>query len=58
MADYSISRKLFDQTFGFIGRSLDVRTLNNKVLSSNIANSERFPFRKSWKKAWMVPPPP
>jgi flagellar basal-body rod protein FlgB len=40
MADYSISRKLFDQTFGFIGRSLDVRTLTNKVLSSNIANSE------------------
>jgi len=40
MADFSISRKLFDQTFGFIGRSLDTRTLNNKVLAGNIANSE------------------
>jgi flagellar basal-body rod protein FlgB len=40
MADFSISRKLFDQTFGLIGRSLDIRTLNNKVLSGNIANSE------------------
>jgi len=53
MADFSISRKLFDQTFGFIGRSLDIRTLNNKVLSSNIANAEtpdyhakELPFQK------------
>jgi flagellar basal-body rod protein FlgB len=58
MADFSISRKLFDQTIGFIGRSLDVRTLNNKVLSSNIANAETpdylakdVPFQKVLEKS-------
>jgi len=63
MADFSISRKLFDQTFGLIGRSLDVRTLNNKVLSSNIANSEtpdyqakEVPFQKVLEKSMDVSP--
>ena len=40
MGSLSISRRLFDQTFKFFARSLDVRTLNHKVLSGNIANAE------------------
>ncbi len=58
MADLSISRKLFDRTFSFIQRSLDLCTLNHKVLSSNIANAETpdyrartLPFQKVLEKA-------
>ncbi len=40
MSDSYLSRKLFDQTFSILGRSLDLRTFRHKVLSSNIANSE------------------
>ncbi len=32
--------KLFDQTIGFLGRSLDLRTLRHKIVSANVANSE------------------
>ena len=45
MADFSISRKLFDHTFGFLERALDMRTLNHRVLSSNIANAETPDYR-------------
>ena len=45
MKTLSVSRKLFDQTISFIQSSLDVRTLNHKVLSSNIANAETPDYR-------------
>jgi flagellar basal-body rod protein FlgB len=45
MTDSAISRKLFDRTFSFIERSLDIRTLNHKVLSANIANAESPDYR-------------
>jgi len=58
MGTFSISRKLFDQTYRFIERSLDVRTLNHKVLSGNIANAEtpeylakEVPFQKVLEKS-------
>jgi len=35
-----IFSKLFDQTFGLLERSLDIRTPRQRILSSNIANSE------------------
>jgi len=35
-----IFNKLFDQTFGLLERSLDIRTPRQRILSSNIANSE------------------
>jgi len=35
-----IFSKLFDQTFGILERSLDIRTPRQRILSSNIANSE------------------
>jgi flagellar basal-body rod protein FlgB len=35
-----ILNKLFDQTFGLLERSLDIRTPRQRILSSNIANSE------------------
>jgi len=45
--------KLFDQTIGFLGRSLDLRTSRHKIVSTNVANSETpnyqsadFPFQK------------
>jgi flagellar basal-body rod protein FlgB len=48
-----IFSKLFDQTVGFLERSLDIRTPRHRVLSSNIANSETpnyeakdIPFQK------------
>lgn len=51
--DPLISRKLFDRTCSFIQRSLDLRTSRQKVLSSNVANSETpnylskdLPFQK------------
>lgn len=63
MVDFSISRKLFDKTFGFVERSLDIRTLNNKVLSSNIANAEtpdyhakEVPFQKILDKTMDTSP--
>jgi len=34
------SRRLFDQTTGFLQRSLDLRSPRHRILSSNIANSE------------------
>ena len=58
MGNFPISRKLFDRTFGLIERSLDVRTLNHKVLSGNIANAETpdylakdVPFQKVLEKS-------
>ncbi len=45
--------KLFDQTIGFLQRSLDIRTSRHKIVSTNIANSETpnyqsadIPFQK------------
>jgi flagellar basal-body rod protein FlgB len=45
--------KLFDQTIGFLQRSLDLRTARHKIVSTNIANSETpnyqsmdIPFQK------------
>jgi len=45
--------KLFDQTIGFLSRSLDLRTSRHKIVSTNVANSETpnyqsvdFPFQK------------
>ena len=35
-----ILSNLFDQTFGLLERSLDIRTPRQRILSSNIANSE------------------
>jgi len=35
-----ILSKLFDQTFGLLERSLDIRTPRQRLLASNIANSE------------------
>jgi flagellar basal-body rod protein FlgB len=35
-----IFSKLFDQTSGLLERSLDIRTPRQRILSSNIANSE------------------
>ena len=35
-----IRSKLFDQTLGLLERSLDLRTPRQRILSSNIANSE------------------
>jgi flagellar basal-body rod protein FlgB len=35
-----IINRLFDQTFGLLERSLDIRTPRQRILSSNIANSE------------------
>lgn len=35
-----IFSKLFDQTTGLLERSLDIRTPRQRILSSNIANSE------------------
>jgi flagellar basal-body rod protein FlgB len=40
MTDSYLSRKLFDQTMSFIGRTLDLRAFSHKILSSNIANAE------------------
>lgn len=58
MKDFSITRKLFDRTFKMIERSLDVRTLNHKVLSGNVANVEtpgyrarEVPFQKLLEKS-------
>lgn len=58
MANLSISRKLFDRTFQFIGKSLDLRTLNHKVISGNIANAEtpdyhakKLPFQNVLEKS-------
>ena len=53
MTDFSLSKKLFNRTFSLLERSLDVRTLNHRVLAANIANSEtpdylsrEVPFQK------------
>jgi flagellar basal-body rod protein FlgB len=40
MSPIPIGKRLFDQTFGLIQRSLDLRTARHKVLSSNITNAE------------------
>jgi flagellar basal-body rod protein FlgB len=53
MSMVPIGKKLFDQTFGLIQRSLDLRTLRHQVLSTNITNAETsnysakdIPFQK------------
>ncbi len=53
MNNLIIGKKLFDKTFDFLQRSLDIRTSRQKVLSSNIANAETpdyvsrdIPFQK------------
>jgi len=58
MSNFSVSRKLFNRTFSLIERSLDVRTLNHRVLSGNIANAEtpdylarEVPFEKVLEKS-------
>ena len=58
MRDFSITRRLFDSTFKTIERSLDLRSLNHKVLSGNIANAEtpgylakEVPFQKLLEKS-------
>ncbi|MBM4333045.1 MAG: flagellar basal body rod protein FlgB [Deltaproteobacteria bacterium] len=53
MSNLLFGRKLFDQTIGLLHRSLDVRALRHKVISSNITNAETvgytpkdMPFQK------------
>jgi len=57
MNNLPVSRKLFDRTFSFIERSLDLRSLGHKVLSGNIVNAEtpeyharEVPFQKILEK--------
>jgi len=40
MDGFQIKRQLFDQTIGFLHRSLSLRTFRHRVLSDNIANAE------------------
>jgi flagellar basal-body rod protein FlgB len=45
MSPVPAPRSLFDRTIQLIGRSLDVRSLNHKALSGNIANAETPGYR-------------
>jgi len=58
MDKIEIGKRLFDQTMGTLGRSLDVRTARQRVISSNVANAETpnytakdLPFQKILEKS-------
>ncbi len=40
-----IGKKLFDQTIGFLQKSLDVRSSRHKVLAENVANADTPEYR-------------
>ena len=41
----SMNRRLFDRTMGILGRSLDYRARNQRVIASNVANIDTPGFR-------------
>ncbi len=52
--------RLFDQTIGFLQKSLDIRTFRHKVLSDNIANvatplyrPKDIPFQKMLERSFI-----
>ena len=54
--------RLFDQTIGFLQRSLDIRTFRHKVLSDNIANADTplhrpkdIPFQRILERSFIQP---
>jgi flagellar basal-body rod protein FlgB len=45
MENALVGKKLFDQTIGYLRKSLDVRTSRHRVLSGNVANADSVDYR-------------